>query len=381
MTSRGRLLAVLRGQIPDRVPVSPFVQEEYLAFYYPQKETVDRVKDARELAEELDFDLIAKPKSYEKPAFLLRSFPDWEVCRSQARVDGLVRDRLEIRTPSGVLTQEEVGPDAGSASAGIHKSVSKHLLDTEEAMRIFLCHLPPFSDALAGEMREQVAAWRGILGERGVLAPWCPGGVFNLASELCGTEAILLMPYEDEEAYHAFMTRLTEAILPAAVALASTEAECVGIQANMANSAVMSEEFFREHVMPYEQRLINAIHAAGAFTVYHSCGFARRIQPVYREMKMTVWETVAPPPQGDNDLAEAKVQTANEIVLLGNLDQVLFLKRATPAEVAERARAIVRAGMPGGYYIFSTSDFLEKDTPKENVQAMIAAAKEAGVYA
>ena len=36
MTPRERLLTTLRGGIADRVPVAPFVQEEYLAFYYPQ---------------------------------------------------------------------------------------------------------------------------------------------------------------------------------------------------------------------------------------------------------------------------------------------------------------------------------------------------------
>lgn len=30
MTSRERLLCVLNGGIPDKVPVSPFIQEEYL---------------------------------------------------------------------------------------------------------------------------------------------------------------------------------------------------------------------------------------------------------------------------------------------------------------------------------------------------------------
>ena len=34
MTSRERLLTVLNGGIPDRVPVSPFVQETYLAYFF-----------------------------------------------------------------------------------------------------------------------------------------------------------------------------------------------------------------------------------------------------------------------------------------------------------------------------------------------------------
>jgi uroporphyrinogen-III decarboxylase len=135
-----------------------------------------------------------------------------------------------------------------------------------------------------------------------------------------------------------------------------------------------------EHVYPYEKRLIEAIHSQGAFTVYHNCGFARAFYPCYRELGMTVWETVSEPPQGDNDLAEAKRAMGDRVCLLGNLDQLRFLKVATPAEVAAKARAIVRVGKPGGRYLFAASDFLEKGTPVENVKAMLRAAEEEGAY-
>ncbi|MCX7886948.1 MAG: uroporphyrinogen decarboxylase family protein, partial [Verrucomicrobiae bacterium] len=105
MTSRERLLATLRGQLPDRVPVAPFVQEEYLAFYYPHKTTVDRVLDATELANELDFDLMAKHRALETPHFFRRSYPNWELRRSESRTGGMIVRRLEIVTPVRTLLQ------------------------------------------------------------------------------------------------------------------------------------------------------------------------------------------------------------------------------------------------------------------------------------
>jgi len=146
----------------------------------------------------------------------------------------------------------------------------------------------------------------------------------------------------------------------------------------MAGGATTGPDYFREFVQPYEKRVIDAIHAAGKFSVYHNCGCAKRLYANYRELGMTVWETVSEPPRGDNSLAEAKVALGDKICLLGNLDQVDFLKRATPAEVAAKTREIVTIGKPGGRYIFSTSDYLEKNTPRENVVAMIEAAKDAG---
>ena len=85
-------------------------------------------------------------------------------------------------------------------------------------------------------------------------------------------------------------------------------------------------------------------------------------------------------PAWDNYLADAKAALGDKICLLGNLDQVTFLKRATSAEVAAKTREIVAVGKPGGRFIFSTSDYLERNTPRENVVAMIDAAKDAGHY-
>ncbi|MCK9571347.1 hypothetical protein M0R72_20530 [Candidatus Pacearchaeota archaeon] len=380
MSSRERLICTLRGQIPDRVPVAPFVQEEYLSFYYPYKEKVDRVVDAKELADEYDFDLIAKPRIFELPHFFQKNYSNWEVRRSVRRTPGCIHHLLEIVTPRGTLVQEEVGADAGAASTGIHNAFSRYMLDSQEAIRIFFEFLPPLDGAFVEETRKTVASWRGVMGERGILAPWGWSGVFNFASNLCGIEALMTAPYEDEEAYRQFMGRLSDAMAGHTRALASTELECIGVQGNMANSAVMNSDFFRKFVQPYEQKLLDVIHARGKFSVYHNCGFAKQFYPNYREMGMTLWETVSAPPQGDNDLSDAKAKIGDRICLLGNLDQIHFLKTATQDEVAERTRRIVQTGKPGGRYIFSTSDFLEKATPRENVAAMIAAAKDAGTY-
>jgi len=380
LSSRERLLCTLRGEIPDRVPVSPFVQEEYLSFYYPDRATVDRVVDATELANALDFDLIAKPRTLEPPHFLRRSRTGWEVERTESIEGGLEVRRLIVRGPGRTLQREDSRSWAGAATAGLSWTVQRPLLADAEDIRWFVDHIPALSDEDRREMRETITAWHQVLGERGVLAPWGFAGVFNVAAELVGMDRLYVLPYEDEPLYRALMGALTAAEREYNAALAEAGADCIGIQGHIAGGASVGPDFFREFVQPYERRLIETIHAAGAFTVYHNCGCARSLYENYRELGMTVWETVAEPPRGDNSLAEAKQLLGDRIVLLGNLDQVDFLKRATPAEVAERTRSIVRVGKPGGRFIFSTSDFLERGTPRENVVAMIEAAKSEGRY-
>lgn len=380
MTSRERLLTVLRGELPDRVPVAPFVQEEYLHLAFPDRPKVDRVVDATELAQELDFDLMAKPRRFETPHFFRRSYPNWELKRSGREEGGIAHSRIEIRTPKGTLVHEESAPVAGVASAGVHGSVSKYLLAEEEDLELFLEYLPDLDDETAEEMAAVADEWQAVLGERGVSAPWGWSGAYNVACDLRGIETLMLDPYDDEELYARFMDRLTGVMENYNRTLASTAVDCVGIQGHMANSRTVGSDYYRQYILPYEKRVIDAIHQGGAYSVFHNCGFASTLYDVYRDLGMSLWETISEAPQGDNELAKVKAALGEDLVLLGNLDQVHFLKEASPEEVAERAAATVARGKPGGRYIFSTSDFLEKGTPRENVVAMLEAAKAAGVY-
>lgn len=380
MTPRERLLTTLRGEIPDRVPVSPFVQEEYLSFYYPRKPAVDRVVDAVELANELDFDLMAKHRALEAPHFFRRSRPGWELQRSSSTADGMERRHLRIVTPHRVFEKEEARPYSGAGSAGATFAQTRHLLNGREEIEAFFAALPRLDDEDRRAIRETVAAWKALIGERGVLAPWGFAGVFNFAAELIGMDNLYAAPYEDGELYGFLMSGIARAMCEYNPALVEAGCDCIGLQGHMAGGMTTGPEFFRQFVQPYEKQVLDAIHSAGGFSVYHNCGFAKSLYPNYRELGMTVWETVSEPPRGDNRLAEAKAALGDRICLLGNLDQVDFLKRASPAEVAARTRETVEAGKPGGRFIFSTSDFLEKDTPRENVVTMINAAKQAGRY-
>lgn len=380
MTPRERILTVLRGGIPDRVPVVPFIQEEYLAWVYPDRQTLDRVDTVVELAGELGFDVIAKHNRFMTPAFMRRDHLNWRVRRETVREEEFWVTRTEIETPSRTLTEESARPDAGAATQGVMPVTRKHLLEEADDIEAFVRWIPEPDAEAAREMRETAAAWRGRVGDLGINAPWGWAGVYNYASDLWGIENAMMAPYIDETLYRALMDKLTDRMIAYSEPLIEGGADAIGLQGHIANSRSVSTDFFMEHVFPYEKRLIEAIHARGAFTVYHNCGFARTFYPCYRELGMSVWETVSEPPQGDNDLAEAKRAMGDRVCLLGNLDQLRFLKIATPEEVAEKTRAIIRIGKPDGRYLFAASDFLEKGTPLENVKAMLRAAEEEGVY-
>jgi uroporphyrinogen decarboxylase len=381
MTARERILSVLKGGIPDRVPVVPFIQEEYLNWRYPGRSAYDRVESVLELAYELPFDVMAKHNRFMTPHCMLHDHPGWRVRRDRQREGDLWVTRIEITTPDRTLTQEIAVPDAGAVTSGLMATTRRHMFREDGDIESFIRHLPASSAADADAMRAVSAEWKARIGERGVSAPWGWAGVFNYAAELWGIENLMMAPYTSEPLYRALMERITDAMIAYNRPLIEGGADLIGIQGHIANSGSVSPEYFMNYVFPYEKRLIDAIHAQGAFTVYHNCGYASTFYEIYCALGMTVWETVSEPPQGDNSLAEVKRTTAGRICLLGNLDQIHFLKTASPAEVADKTREIVRIGKPGGRYLFAASDFLERGTPHECVKAMLDAAIAEGSYA
>jgi len=380
MTPRERLIAVFNGEIPDRVPVSFFVQEEFLSYYYPDRLSIRRLEEAVDCARELDFDLMVRSKNFEAPHFMKKSFSNWEL-NSYERVQG---DNLysifEVKTPKGSLKQIEVGPNLKRTGSGIHRSISEYLIKDEKDLEIFSRYVPALDEETIAEMREYAEKCRYVLGNTGVSVPWGWTGVYNQASNYRDVQELMMDPYINPDFYSEYMEKMTELIIEFNTALASQPFDGIGIQGNIANSGVVGKEFFDTHILPYESRLVQTIKSKGKFTVYHNCGRARVLQNSYVDMGITAWETIAEAPQGDNNLEEAKREVGDKLVLIGNIDQLNFLKTAERAQIHSKVEEIIRVGKPGGKYIFAASDFLEKDTPIENIVEAVEAAKYYGKY-
>ena len=380
MTGRERILTVLKGEIPDRVPVGLFVQEEYLGWFFPEKEQVDRVMDAVECARILGFDLLTKDRKFEVPHFMKKSFGNWDVNEKIKKDKGMLYRATEITTPDGVLKQVEAGPYEERTVSGIHFSTVEYLIENERDLEIFNKFVPRIDSETISEMKERAAFSRELIGELGISAPWGWGGVFNQAATYRNVQELLMDAYLNQEFYQAYMEKMTELIVESNNALTDTDFQCIGIQGNIANAGMVGAEFFDKYILPYEKELAKAIQDAGKFTLYHNCGKARVLQESYVKMGLDMWETVATPPQGDNDLKEAKELIGDSITLSGNLDQVNFLKKAALEEIEKEVTRIMHIGKQGGRYIFAASDFLEKGTPLENVKKVIEVAIREGRY-
>jgi uroporphyrinogen decarboxylase len=132
--------------------------------------------------------------------------------------------------------------------------------------------------------------------------------------------------------------------------------------------------------MPYEMKLIDAIHNSGGKVIYHNCGDARFLLPLYSRMGIDIYESLTAEPYGDTVLADALMQIPLPTILSGGIDQIHFLKTATPGQVRDRVREVLDTVKPRGGFILAASDYFSEGTPPENIQAFSDAAHEFGIY-
>ena len=380
MTGRERILTVLNRSIPDRVPVSLFIQEDFLAYFFPDRKRISRVADAVECADLLGIDVITRGREFEVPHFFKKSHTNWQV-DVKSTVDGSARYYfMEISTPEGVLKQTLATSVDDRIASGIHNTVTEHLLKDKKDIEIFFKYVPEIDGETIREFKEYSAYSKKVVGNRGITAPWGWSGVFNQVAELRNIQDVFIDVYDDEDFYRYYMNSFTALIKRYNELLTDTDYDCIGIQGNIANSSIIGKDFFDKYVLPYEKELVSAIKKVGKPTIYHNCGKAKVLQRSYVEMGIDIWETVAEPPLGDNDLESAKKEIGKDLILLGNLEQVNFLKNASIDDIEKEVMRIMAIGKPGGNYIFGTADYLEKNTPVENIKKVVEVAVREGRY-
>ena len=115
----------------------------------------------------------------------------------------------------------------------------------------------------------------------------------------------------------------------------------------------LSPPQFDDFVTPYLARLTQAYRQMGFYVIKHTDG---NIMPILDSLVSTKPHALhSLDPQGGVDMAEIKRRIGQQVALVGNVNCAL-MDTGTDEQVIESTRYALRHGMPGGGYIFSTSN-------------------------
>jgi len=153
---------------------------------------------------------------------------------------------------------------------------------------------------------------------------------------------------------------------------------CVGGSGTLIFQTV---ETFRRLSFPAVKRVIELADAAGMPTHIHSCGPEKALVKIMaEETRLTVIDPLEIPPMGDCVLADLKRLYGTKLTLKGNLHTTEVMLRGTPDDVVRASKKAIDDAAEGGRFILSTGDQCGRDTPDENLRAMVATARDYGKY-
>lgn len=139
----------------------------------------------------------------------------------------------------------------------------------------------------------------------------------------------------------------------------------------------LSPDQFGEFVTPYLADLIEGYRGMGFYTIKHTDG---NIMPILDQLVEAHPHALhSLDPQAGVDIAHVKRMYGDRVCLIGNANCGL-LQTGTDEEAMDSARYALQQGMPGGGYIFSTSNCVYTGMPLSRYQLMLDVWRREGNY-
>ncbi len=376
MKPRQRLLTVLQGQIPDCVPVAP------------------------------DFSNMIPAKLTGKPfwdIYLYNDPPLWEAyidCAKFFDIDALMDGYFPLTFP------EEV-KDEGWEDYIVFESAGRIVtqpgrrsngkMEWQPWVDVYYIADPPtmhLCPAKAG-LPDMPTRWRPVegrkpvdlgpeglkrlkqkLGDQGLL------GIFVASTAALGSDADIYNYYDHPELHQQWAEQRVEAAVRRYERVMSMEVKpdfiCVGGSGTLVFQSV---KIFRQLAFPAVRKVLELAERDGMPSHVHSCGPEKALVRIMaEETSLTVIDPLEEPPMGDCDLAELKRLYGGKLTLKGNLHTTRVMLQGTPEDVISASRKAIDDAAEGGRFILSTGDQCGRDTPFENLHAMIHTARTYGKY-
>lgn len=378
MTPRERLLAVLHGQLPDRVPCDPDISNmvpcrltgkpfwDIYAFEDPPlwKAHIHALNT---------FDLDG--------GFELYSFGPVDILDEQPRVTW--EQRVVLRRPDGSFVTQAFHTESGQWAERVTLyTAANPPVGNLRPERFGLPPVPTEWEPLTGVKQWPIGMdlWllvREELGDRGVLG--MPSGMTTC---MIANEEQVYQFHDDPRPFFERAERTIASVEQRMEKIARLPVKPDLLLCGGSGSLIwQTPKTFRELVLPVLKRTTELAAEIGIPTHVHSCGpEAELVRMAVEETALSIIDPLEVPPMGDCDLAELKRRYGNRIILKGNLHTTDVMLRGSPDDVMRASREAIEAAGAGGGFILSTGDQCGRDTPDANLHAMREACERYGRY-
>ncbi len=334
MTGRERILAMIEGREPDHLPLMPITMmfaADHAGVKYGEYARDHRVLAEAQIrtAETYGFDYVSAISDPAREAADLGAavqfFPDQPPAIDESRALLACKERLATLRPPDPL-------------AG-----------------------PRMHDRVLGVAMLKQRAGRDLLVEGWVEGPCA------MAADLRGINALMTDVIDDPPFVRDLFAFTVAMELAFAKAQVEAGADLIGV--GDAAASLVGPRIYNDLVWPYEQKLVEGLHALGTRVRLHICGRTRRLFAGMGRLEPAIVDLDYFAP-----VAEARAVMGAGQVLLGNIEPVGVLRNTTPEAVREAVAGCHRDAGPK--FIAGAGCEVVRDTPPANLRAMCEYARE-----
>ena len=316
MNLRERILAVYRGEKPDRVPCMLdlshwFYQRNRMpwdlskSYNHPEKELIDYHKKMG-----VGFYLPNLGSFYET------IYPAEIKIETSKSADGR-EIRWRISTPSGTLERVRVWEEDNYSWAIPEWSIKN------EAQLLIL------AEALSSRRYQsdwkKYHEWVNCVGDIGVVYIGTGySGMGQLLNYWMGVEDTLYATYDWPDTVREVVDRINQNNLMLIDLLAQSPAQIIVMGDNF-SSDIQPPSFFEEWSKDYYAKAIRRLHAAGKYVAVHIDGQLKGSLKMFSEIGADCADAVTPKPTGDLSPAGCRSDAGSQMILSGGVPPCLWL--------------------------------------------------------
>lgn len=217
-------------------------------------------------------------------------------------------------------------------------------------------------------MRNRINAVHGLataVGSDLLVEGWIEGPCGE-ATALRGINRLMVDFYDDPNFVQDLADFVVEMEISFARAQIAAGADLIGIGDPAAS--LIGPARYEQFVLPATQRMVDAIHDAGAVCRLHICGNNLPILPAMAKLGCEIIDVDSRVP-----MAKARQAVGQDQVLVGNLDPVRSIQDGTPGTI--RAELITCHQEAGPLHIVGGGCEIPRGTPVENFGALVEFAR------
>jgi uroporphyrinogen-III decarboxylase len=197
----------------------------------------------------------------------------------------------------------------------------------------------------------------------------------TLGDTLRGTQGVMMDMFQRPQKVHEAMERIAPIAIKGAInAVANAAAPIIIMPLHKGADSFMSIKQYETFYWPTFRKVVMALVNEGIVPILFAEGsYNKRLDIIGDFPKGSViWYF------DQTDIFEAKKKIGDKLCIMGNVPTSLIMT-GTPQQVKEHCRKLIEVCGKGGGYILAGGANVDEGNP-ENLRAMMAAAKEYGVY-